>query len=404
MNQKLVVLFLLLFSICQAQEDFKNGYIITNSGDRQEVLIYDYNWKSNPSSITYKKSENGEKLSGTLQNISEFGILKEARYKRAEVDIEHSSDITNNLSRTGEPRLKTKTVFLKMLVDGSADLFVYTEGSKKNFFIQKNDDSAILPLIYKKYRDETNTIKVNEQYRQQLFNTLNCDDARSEKLRNTEYKQKDLINFVSGYNECENSEGIVYKGNTRKTEFHVAIRPGLNFTNLDFDFVGEEQENPTFDAQTSIRIGLEFELLLPFNDQRWALTLDPAYRTFKVSDSVTRVYNIANQQRVNVTFEHTSIEFPVGIKHYVNLSDRSRIFLGAQVIPELILTGELDSGITDNRYEDYSAGTSLGFSFGYSWNRKISINARFDTPRNLSEDFSNSKMTNFAVILGYTIF
>ena len=172
MNQKLIVLFLLFFSICQAQEDFKNGYIISNSGDRQEVLIYDYNWKSNPTSITYKKSEDGEKLKGNLTTISEFGILDEARYQRAKVKIEGSSEDLNNLSTRAQPEFETKSVFLKVLVDGEADLLLHTIGRKKNYFIRVDDAAPIVPLVYKKYQNTNGPLKENTQYKQQLFNNL----------------------------------------------------------------------------------------------------------------------------------------------------------------------------------------------------------------------------------------
>ena len=185
---------------------------------------------------------------------------------------------------------------------------------------------------------------------------------------------------------------------------HLILKPGLNFTDVELNFPNDGDLKPKFHSATNLRIGLELEVLFPFNDQRWAITLEPAYRSFKASDTITKVINIANKQNIDVEFEHSSIELGIGIKHYINLSPKSRIYIGAKAIPEFILNGRLYNRENKVIVEEYNSSTSLGFSLGYSWNQKISIGARFDTTKNISDDLTNSNMKNFVLVLGYTLF
>ena len=88
---KKLLLVLLVFSLqfISAQIKFEKGYLITNDGERKEVLIKNKDWLNNPTEFTYKIAESTEEITGNIANVKEFqvyGYNKLVRYK-GKVDV-----------------------------------------------------------------------------------------------------------------------------------------------------------------------------------------------------------------------------------------------------------------------------------------------------------------------------
>ena len=68
------------------------------------------------------------------------------------------------------------------------------------------------------------------------------------------------------------------------------------------------------------RFGVETEFILAFNKNKWGVTIEPTYQYYKSEKKPSDV-----EAKLN----YTSVEIPIGIRHYFYLSEKSKIFINA---------------------------------------------------------------------------
>jgi hypothetical protein len=128
------------------------------------------------------------------------------------------------------------------------------------------DQDPIQQLIYKKYLNKFKKVRENNNFRQQLLNVLKCDEVLESK-KNLEYREKKLMQLFKIYNSCKAASYITYERSKSKQNFFMSIRPGIQIASLST--AGDiSLQDTSFDAESSFRIGLEAELILPFNNQK----------------------------------------------------------------------------------------------------------------------------------------
>jgi len=93
---------------------------------------------------------NGDIETISFEEILEFGIEGASKFIRRSVLIDKSSD---HLSLEKAPSFELETLMLKVLVEGKASLYYYTQGSFQRFFFA-NNGSEIQQLVYKKYKKQ----------------------------------------------------------------------------------------------------------------------------------------------------------------------------------------------------------------------------------------------------------
>ena len=154
---------------CFSQIVFEKGYFIDESNQRIECLVRNVDWRNNPTEFEYKMSEDSDLLRASIGTVTEFGVDNVSKWVRATVDIDQSGDGLNDLSKERNPVFEEKRVFLKVLIEGKASLFLFREGNLTRFFYRK-DDSEIRQLVYKRYFIEkklltitfsTNSLRLN---------------------------------------------------------------------------------------------------------------------------------------------------------------------------------------------------------------------------------------------------
>ena len=133
-----------------AQIKFESGYLIDNFGVRKSCFIKNMDWAKNPEEFEYKIIENGEIQKGNLLNVNEFGTDEGNKYIKMVFDFDKSTEIVSQISSTSAPELIKKTGFLKVLVEGKINLYVYNSnfGTAK-YYISKEGGKPEA-LIYKK--------------------------------------------------------------------------------------------------------------------------------------------------------------------------------------------------------------------------------------------------------------
>ena len=391
------LLFMLLSSISIfSQHAFKPGYFISENGQKHEVLIKDEDWRSNPVSFIYKVNENSPEQIAKLENTKEFSINGGSNYIKATVQLDQSSLETPRLSRNITPDYLEDTVYLLLLAEGEANLYYHQGKTLKNFFYSKNG-GPVEPLVYKKYISQpenfgSQSIKENKYFQQQLEKSLSCDGFTAQ-ARRLSYTATELVDYFNEYNACNGSLQNFTKLKS-SSSFHLRIRPGLNISGLELN---SAQGHATFEDKYNLRLGLEGELILPFNNNKWSLIVEPTYQSY----TGTSLY-----RDLEVTVYYKSIELPIGIRHYFYLNEGSALFLNASYL--------LDFNFGNSRFDmttfsDMAVATvngNVAIGVGYSY-KKISAEFRYYTGRDLlanGEDARTADYKTIAFILGYKIF
>jgi len=393
MKTNLISAILLAFITIQsfAQINFENGYFIDNNNQRIECLIKNQDWKNNPEEFEYKFTANGISEKGNLSTVKEFGVTGFSRYVLADTKIDISPADIENLSKERNPEWSQRQMFLKVLVEGKAMLYYYEKEAIIRFFYSVSD-TVINQLIYKEYYTADNQVAENFKFREQLWVDVRLANASMNSVENMRCNVSDLVRYFKKYNGAERNSSSVNTETKKKDSFHLRITPGLNFSSVTITNVDYPDSKTALDNKINFRIGIEAELILPFNKNKWGLMIEPSYQ----------YYNSSGQQGSYETVEikYQSVEFPVGLRHYFFLNEKTKLFLDATVIPGYSL-------VFNSKINNLDIGTQISYAFGGGISyKRWSSEIRYYTNRDLAKDYFQIKndYTRLALILGFRIF
>ncbi|UZR99248.1 porin family protein [Chondrinema litorale] len=389
------IIISLLASFTFAQVKFEKGYFIDNNNQRTDCLIKNLGWKNNPTSFEYKAlkdSSSTNTQTATIETIKEFGVEGAFRYSRFTVQMDKSSSAISDLTKDREPVFEEATLFLKLLVGGKINLYVYETGKLTRFFYN-TPSGDVNQLVYKLYKTESGEISKNVYYQQQLWNEVKCEELSMSDAKRVRYLQNDLIKYFVKYNECENADLILFQKGKSKMPFSLSLRPGVTFANTTMESVSDNEID--FGSKTNLRIGLEAEFVLPYNKNKWAIVIEPTYQSFESEGMLLTQ---------NVSFEYHSIDFPLKLRYYSFLNDNSKIYLNAGVLTSLLFNSEITFGTNDVRALDNDLSFTLGA--GYNFKNRLNLEFILNGSRDLTRDNLNweTKYNAFSIILGYKLF
>ena len=409
-----LLIILLCTTASYSQISFEKAYFIDNSGKKIDCFILNKDWRYNPKEFEYRLYEDGENKTASIESVQEFAIINGSKYIRTTVKMDRSSNSPTEMSYEQGPVYNEETLFLKVLVEGNASLYSYNEINLIRYFYNL-DDLPIRQLIYKKYKtqDKTsidtrkNKVAVNNWFRQQLLSSLTCETIKQSTIANLHYYQGELRKVFVKYNLCKNPEYIEKKEKVKRDLFNFSIRPGINSSSLDV--VGLSifnSRNTEFDNKITFRIGAEFEFIPPFNKDKWSIFAEPTYQYYQSSQ--TNETDDVSGGNLLAEVDYSSIELPVGIRHYFFLNSTSKIFLDVSYIfdfnSKVSLTYKRADGTPYDEYESWGS-YNFGFGMGYKYNDRYSIEFRYLSPRDLN--YANptlgSEYSTISMILGITL-
>ena len=391
MKKRILFLLITILSLnCYSQISFEKGYYINDSNQKINCLIRNIDWENNPIEFEYKISEQAKKETLTIESVKEFGIDNVLKYIRFDVNIDRSSNKQNLLSNDKNPIFETEKLFLKVLIQGEASLFKYKDKSLTRYFYQTSH-LDINQLIFKEYKTPENKIGTNNEFRRQLYNNIKCIDISMNNLKQIDYDKNSLLNIFTKYNSCKNSAFVNFEEKVKSDLFKLNIRPGLNSSSF---FINNaiSSRSKDYGNELAFRIGLEFEFIMGFNKNKWAVIIEPTYQYFKAEDN-----DITNLSNTNVDYK--SLELPIGVRHYLFLNNNSKIFINGSFIYDFVLNSKV-------RNLDASSSLNLAMGVGYNYNQKYSVEFRYHTNRDILTDYNawNSDFKTISIIFGYTIF
>ena len=406
MKKQLLILLITILSFnCYSQISFEKGYYINNSDQKIDCLIKNVDWKNNPSEIEYKLREDSEQLKLSVTDIKEFVINNKFKFVSYTVNIDRSTNNVYNLSEVKNPIFNEEQLFLKAIIEGKANLYLYEDGSLRRYFYSK-DNAAVEQLIFKNYKTLESKIGENNAFKQQIFSNLKCQNISLKDVENLDYKLSDLNSFFIKYNECSGSEFINFEKKEKRDLFNVSIRPGLNSSSLSISNNLNSTTDTDFGNKLWLRLGVEIEFIMPFNKNKWAFIIEPSYQHYTSEKTITiNHFDYIIPQYINLSTDYESIELPIGIRHYLFLNDKSKFFMNGSVVFDFTGKSNIDVGLSPAPLE-INTGINLAFGVGYKYNDKYSFEFRYMPDRDIFYNYSywRSDYDTFSFIVGYTLF
>jgi hypothetical protein len=424
MKKTLQLLVILFLTNSYSQVVFEKGYFVNNQNEKIECWIKNQDWINQPKQIEYKLSEDGNTEVIDFNEINSFQVYNTTHYyKKQAVNIDRETKVEGF-----NPKLET--IILRVLVEGKATLFA---DISRSIYFYKIDNENIKQLVYKKHADNDGKIIEDFSFRTELYNNLKCRDNSTEKLRKINYKQTSLVNYFTDYNQCVNNDFKNYTENQTKLLYNLKAIAGTAInTNMktEINFFSSEHntslEHTNSDMSVNAIIGAEFEILLPFNKNKWGIYISPTFQSYKnesstiYNDVMGRYYMITtvpSQGPVNtylgydvkIESEHkyTFIEVPIGIRYYFNVNEKNKFFINASY--GFILNLSTTENVSFETLASHpilpplsientnsKASTSTKFGIGYVVNSKMSLSANYS---NLQ--LSQSDIVGFSLQASY---
>ncbi|RZJ98239.1 MAG: hypothetical protein EOO46_25135, partial [Flavobacterium sp.] len=313
MRNLLTFLFILITSVSFAQIKFEPGYFISNNNSRTECLIKNAATYNNPVSFEYKLNENGDILTGKINDVKEFAVGEGYHYKRFEVNVDKSSNVPGKFSTKKDPEWKKETVFLKLMVQSDVNLYQYENSNNTRYLISTGNHEIAEQLVFKEYitRDTGSSVFVNNLYRRQLFMALKSSNLKQDDFERLKYNKDSLMKLFLKYSNQEGKTFANLDEKQNKSKINLKVNAGVGLSNLNIkDYLGGSFDYKS--SGTAIRVGAELEVILPFGQKKWALFIEPNFQSF--SDEGTA--DIKFGPDLVLKTDYKIIQLPAGIRHY----------------------------------------------------------------------------------------
>lgn len=321
--------FFLFGNYCSGQTRFEKGFFITNSGTKTACLIRNTDWVYNPTSFDYKIGEGDKIQTAVLADVQEFLVEGKCKYIRAAVKMDRSSDalIDNEISTNMAPEWKDETVWLKVLIEGSATLFSYQENGLTRFFYSVNNSPATA-LIYKRYQQQgVESFQYNRNYINQLLVEVNCLQSPVQTIENVEYDAKSLAKWFRRDNECRKTPQQNFSA-TKKHSFSPKIFIGSHLLHYKAGSPGTTGlVNIDYGKKASVTFGIEAEYFLPFNNRRWSVFGEGKTLSYKATG--------VNATGNKVSIDYNAVNIGIGFRYHAYIQKDWKALAGIEFIKDL---------------------------------------------------------------------
>lgn len=391
---------LLVFSnIVFAQRGWQPGYFIDNDGVSTEGLILNQDWRSNPTSFSFKRNEDAQVQHLNISEVSEFGIFDFSRYVRATVDYDMTPPFSQNPTTTMEPIWERGTLFLRVLVQGEATLYSYFH--HRHLFFFSTSTTPIEQLVYKEYHalrrarvvtyEEYYKVNYAEnlQFRQQLISNLQCFDDGFKRIGGIKYDERELVRLFIDYNKCLDSEMVSFStlAELSRNKPRLRLLLGANSISPSVDPKATQQSPPNFPSKLNFTGGFEAEFFLPFGLNVWSVAAGLSFVSY---DQV-----VANDRAI-----FKGLVFPASLRRSFYVSDEFRFTVDLGIS---LYFGGNESRVVLPPFQVFRLKNRMPFGVGAGLAyQNFSINFRMNELFNFSG--SSVKLNHFSISAGYAIF
>lgn len=413
--KKLLLLTLLLPLFCNAQSNYKPGFVVDSKGDTLHGAIDYKEWGQNPSKIQFKNSQTGMAEELSVKNTKAFSVTGLEYYQRFALPISQDEVEISKIAHQLDTTTVTDTVFLKINATGKyITLYSYTDGTKSRFYVLAKGDALPQELIYHVYynSDEASTVKFVTRFRLQLQSLSQQYNASTPglttRIGEATYKEPDLVKIVQQIN---GSTSIQYSSkNASGVNWFAGI--GVNFSNAALKNTSGTsiQSTPINSSSVFPKIsgGLDFfenkdtqalqfraELSATMNQYNYSFSgSSPAISTSTLN--IKQLNAALSPQIIYNVYNTAKLKFFLDGGAGLNFSSYNNY----------ALVTKYASGFADNVQDKYPALSSFWISFilkaGVVLNEHVEINACYMPSSSLTKDNINSvNVTSFQVGVNY---
>ncbi|WP_396591843.1 hypothetical protein [Allomuricauda sp. R78024] len=177
------------------------------------------------------------------------------RYLSKTVDLNITKQDIQNLSDFKELKSVRKQVFLKVIVQGNANLYTYKD-NRTHYFVEKGGEIIELIRLIRSTRSPFN------KYVGQL-NILLSDCQKLSKNENVQFNKTNLKRTIIAYNKCQSGESSFIE-KKHPIQFSLYAIGGYKLTSYGIDnggFYGNYQIENESNGAPAYGIGFDFDIL-----------------------------------------------------------------------------------------------------------------------------------------------
>ena len=253
---KLCLLLCFFSSTIYAQSNYHEGFVLKNNGDTVKGYINYHEWTLSPKIIDFKADkDHKDVVHFRPDEIKEFRIIG------METFVSYIGIISNN--KTNFPNypegLDTSkvldTIFLQQIATGNnLTLYYNNDKVKMRFFIAEKHTKPE-ELKYYIYYNEGNQVVTAPVFNRQLQQYVNQfapgNQKLINKLKNTEYDQSHLTNFINNLNGIDAG-----KNTTRGKQSRFYIGAAISSTTAQYSQPGSIQKSTSVSPKINLGVDL----------------------------------------------------------------------------------------------------------------------------------------------------
>jgi hypothetical protein len=275
-----------LFFTTFSQKNILPGYIVLPSKDTVRGSIDYRNWEKNPSQIRFSQTSS-ESRTYTINDIEAFGVEGRDYYRKATVKVDDNPVRIPDVSIYSEELVHDQTVFLRILTEGNDLTLFELVNFKPHYFIAKAG-GPIEELSYKLIKnDQTSNIATHNDFRIQLKKLVsskgNLSYEKSLEIDKLNYKEKDLVKFVSQMNGP--SSGKISFADNKKIKPRLFAGGGVVFPNFSFQSTDARLESIKYKNKFSYIISGGADFFASRNQQHLFLRTELSVSTYQTAGS-----------------------------------------------------------------------------------------------------------------------
>ncbi len=287
-NRFLLFILLLIGTLTYGQTEFKPGYIITNSGEKQQGdIAYQSTTRNYISTFFKSKSEVTEY---GPNDISGFGY-SDGRYFIAGI-VEGS--------------------FVEALVVGDLSLYRYQE----KYYLQKENELELLEAReIEVIVDGKTAFKEDNRWKGVLSFFINdCLEDSNDLIQKIDLNEQSLTRIVVRYNKCRGSAYEEYKEDIDFTTFRAGLTAGIIFSKLSITDTDQQSSFPSSYTSTDPSFGLQFLLIFPRVSEKIGLYGEVSYLSAEY-EGVVEYSNAFRSTIYTSEISTSTINIPIGIRY-----------------------------------------------------------------------------------------
>lgn len=296
--RNILFLFGILVGLSVSGQTYKTGFVITHAGDTVPGEIAVKPFAQLTYSCQFRPANDSTPVQLTPADIVLFQIADNFHF------------------RSKKPDTSTNRVFAQLLLDGIADLYHIHYGDSTLFYLEK--DGQFQPL-----KNETIHIKINdrlferenEAYKRVLNYYFQDSPEIMSKVESSKLAEKNLVSLFTDYHEatCDDYSCIDYTKNTKnKIQWEAGVGFGLAQLGLKSSSQHDYSYSPYLGFQVlSAPVGLY---------EKWNIYSGLSVQNY----SFKKVYHhdLLKVKTHRISFEHTAVQLPVGMRRYLGANNR----------------------------------------------------------------------------------